>query len=73
MHVNAHECLLNVGVEDPLEALPLCVLLVRASHLLGEARDADGRDGASLSSPGNLRWLPCSWYALRQGLLGDLG
>ena len=46
MHVNARECVLNVLVEDPLEALGLRVLVGRAPHLVGERGDRLGGDGA---------------------------
>ena len=39
MHVNVRECVLNVLVHDPLEALGLRVLVGRAPHLVGERGD----------------------------------
>ena len=65
--MNVRECVLNVRVEDPLEALELRVLVGRAPHLLREAGDRLGTDGAVSRALGRVSRSLTSIHGLEVG------
>ena len=65
--MNVRECVLNVQVEDPLEALELRVFLVLAPHLLREAGERLGTDGAVTRALGRVSRSLSSIHVLDVG------